>query len=347
MGLRYADTVSTAAFVVSPRASANWASGFVDATATLSQFSAAGWSVQGLLSGSRFIPTGRRFFGELAGLAGGSTHDDGTRTGEILANGRLHFPRGRAEFFGGAGVGRTYDGESWRNLLLGEVGASVGSFDRNVLVTLGPAMVNDSTKYADLQGSLSWKTRQADFGAVLGFRFGDQLTTLNDNARSWASVTAARQLTHRLAVALSGGTYPIDPTQGFPGGRFVSAAVRIALGRPASPLAPGVEAETPTSAAVGSITSFNAARDAGGGVTIIVTAPGTDVVEINGDFTSWSPVVMTSDPTGSGRWVAKLRLAPGRYQMNMRLNGGPWIVPPGILSMVDEFGGTVGLLIIE
>jgi hypothetical protein len=33
--------------------------------------------------------------------------------------------------------------------------------------------------------------------------------------------------------------------------------------------------------------------------------------------------------------------------MNLRLNGGQWLVPPGLLSMLDEFGGRVGLLVVE
>ena len=344
MALRYADTVSTGAFVLSPRALFSWPSGFAEAAATLSQFTAGGWSAQGLLLGSRFIPTGPVFFAELAGLAGGSTHNDGTRTGEIVANGRLHYPRGRGEFFAGAGVGRTYDGETWRRLLLGELGASVGSSERNALVSLGPAMVNDSIKYADLQGSLNWKTKQADFGAVLGVRFGDQLTNLNDDARSWASISALRQLNRRVAVTLSGGTYPIDPTQGFPGGRFVSAALRIDLGG-ASPMP--AAPETNQSPPAGAISSFTARRDTGNVMVLTVTAAGANLVEINGDFTNWSPLAMTPDSLKSGSWVVKIPLRPGTYQMNVRLDGGSWIVPPGILSMRDEFGGTVGLLVIE
>jgi hypothetical protein len=31
----------------------------------------------------------------------------------------------------------------------------------------------------------------------------------------------------------------------------------------------------------------------------------------------------------------------------LRVNGGDWTVPPGLLSMIDEFGGTVGLLEVE
>jgi len=46
-------------------------------------------------------------------------------------------------------------------------------------------------------------------------------------------------------------------------------------------------------------------------------------------------------------WSVTLPLKRGNYQMNVRVNGGQWLVPPGLLSMVDEFGGTVGLLVIE
>jgi len=31
----------------------------------------------------------------------------------------------------------------------------------------------------------------------------------------------------------------------------------------------------------------------------------------------------------------------------LRIDGRDWAVPPGLLSMVDEFGGTVGLLVVE
>ena len=40
-------------------------------------------------------------------------------------------------------------------------------------------------------------------------------------------------------------------------------------------------------------------------------------------------------------------LKRGKYQMNLRVNGSDWTVPPGLMSMIDEFGGTVGLLVVE
>jgi hypothetical protein len=50
---------------------------------------------------------------------------------------------------------------------------------------------------------------------------------------------------------------------------------------------------------------------------------------------------------GDGTWTVTVPVKPGQYQMNLRTDGGRWIVPAGLLPMVDEFGGAVGLLIVE
>jgi hypothetical protein len=72
---------------------------------------------------------------------------------------------------------------------------------------------------------------------------------------------------------------------------------------------------------------------------------GAQLVEINGDFTNWIPVPLL--PAAGDKWSVSVLMKSGKYQMNMRVDGGQWIVPPGLLSMADEFGGTVGLLVIE
>jgi 1,4-alpha-glucan branching enzyme len=80
-------------------------------------------------------------------------------------------------------------------------------------------------------------------------------------------------------------------------------------------------------------------------VSVRVDAPTARLVEISGDFTNWTPLQLA--PAGGGSWSTTLPIRSGKYQMNVRVDGGPWIVPPGLLSMLDEFGGTVGLLVIE
>jgi len=347
--LRYADTLSTGAATITPHLVADWGSAFIDASGTYSQFTSGGWSTQGTFSASRFIPIDHGFFGEVGAFAGGSTHNDGTRTGEAIANGRLHIPRGTGEVFVGLGGGRTWDATAWRSVLLGEAGASVSSGLSSAVFTISPTMVNDSIKYADTQASLSRKTEALELGLLLGFRLGDQLTTLNANVRSWASVSAVFWIRPRIAVALGGGNYPVDLTQGFPGGRFLALSLRLAQGPRLSP-APndqiGPEPPSPVPANTApEVTGFIANRGAGDIVTLRVNVPGAHLVEISSDFTTWAPIQLAS--TGNGWWSSTFPLKRGKYQMNLRVNGGEWIVPPGLLSMVDEFGGMVGLLVIE
>ena len=346
--LRYADTLTTGAATVTPHLVADWGSTYVDLYGTYSQFTSGGWSTQGSLSASRFIPVRGGFLGEIGAFVGGSTHNDGTRTGEAIANGRLHLTRATGEVFLGLGAGRTWDATAWRSVLLGEVGGSIGSGPRSALITISPTMVNDSIKYTDTQASLSWKSDAVDLGALLGFRLGDQLTTLSANARSWASVSGVLWLTPRIGLAVGGGSYPVDPTQGFPGGRFVSLSLRFGQRRPTPTPSDQSSQQSPAVIAPEIIPAgsrFLVSRGGGDLVTLQVNVPGARLVEINGDFTNWIPVPLV--PTAGDKWSVSVPIKRGKYQMNMRVDGGQWIVPPGLLSMADEFGGTVGLLVIE
>ena len=110
----------------------------------------------------------------------------------------------------------------------------------------------------------------------------------------------------------------------------------------------------PDAAGVGGLTSFGAAaavegfhtdRKSPGSVSLVVNAAGAQIVEVSGDFTGWIP--MKLERAGNGWWSATLPLTPGQYQMNVRVDGGTWLVPPGLLSLQDEFGGSVGLLVID
>lgn len=346
--LRYADTLDAGAAILTPRIAADWARGTAEATGTYSHFTSGGWSTQGALSGSLFTPTTRGFLAELAGFAGGSTHNDGTRTGQVLANGRLHFMRRGGELFLGAGGGRTWVGGGSRSVLLGEGGVSTTLGGTSATLSASPAMVADSIKYLDGQLSLSLVRDRLDLGASLGTRFGDQLTSLGGTARSWGNLTAVASMTDHLAFVLSGGTYPIDPTQGFPGGRYASVSIRIMTGRVrgsvASPpeqarLESGQEETLPV------VTGFVAEKKSGGMVAFKISAPLAHLVEISGDFTNWLPIRL--EPASDGSWVTSVLIPPGKYQMNLRLDGGKWLVPPGLLPLADEFGGSVGLLVIE
>jgi hypothetical protein len=348
VGLRYADTLSARATTVTPHILADWPNASIDASGTISQFTSGGWSTQGALSASLFTQKARDLMGEVGGFAGGSAHQDGTRTGEVMGDARLHFVRQSGEVFVGGGGGATWDGSVWGSVLEGEAGASVSLAPIGASITISPVLVRDSIKYADGQISLSWTSDKLDLGALIGTRLGNQLTNLNTNTKSWASFSAAAWMTPHLALAAGGGTYPIDPTQGFPGGRFVSLSIRFATGRHPNALSSGTQQipleSRPATLSPG-VSGFSAVRSGTGSTTLTVNSPRAQLVEITGDFTNWVPVRL--QPSGAGWWSTTLPLAPGRYQMNLRIDGGAWIVPPGLLSMLDEFGGVVGLLVVE
>jgi len=349
VALRYADTLSTTAAILTPRITADWNSTSVEAFGTYSQFTTGGWATQGILSASQFVPVRHGLFGELSGFAGGSTHSDGTRTGEFIANGRLHVSRRGNEVFAGLGVGRTWDDAAWRSIVLGEAGVSLTLRQTTAMLTITPTMVNDSIKYADTQASLTRKGDRVELGALLGFRAGDQITTLSANVKSWASASGVFWMTPGIALVAGVGNYPIDPTQGFPGGRFASLSVRLARRERPSEASESPADEplpaAPTASAIPAVTAFSAQRRTDGMVTLQVRVPSAQLVEINGDFTNWDPIKLT--PSGPDSWSVTVPMKNGKYQMNVRVNGGKWIAPPGLLSMSDEFGGTVGLLVIE
>lgn len=348
--LRYADSVSVSAATFTPDIRIESKRAVTQATGTFSQFRGGGWSAQGAASGSIFTGTRRGFLGELAGIGGGSTHHDGTRTGQAIANIRLHAMRGRTGVFTGAGGGITWDGSAWRRLFLGEVGGWIQRGSATALLTITPVAVNDSIRYLDGQLTFSRTVSRLDVSVVAGARAGSQNPGVETRTRSWGSLSAAAWLTPRVALVASGGTYPVDPIQGFPGGRFVSVSVRFATlhlrtakSAPEPVRVGAVEPIAPEP--LSGLESFHADRETPGTVVLRVNAPGAHLIEITGDFSGWSPVRLQA--AGDGIWKGSFPLAPGQYQMNLRVDGGNWVVPPGLLSLKDEFGGSVGLLVIQ
>ena len=340
VAIQYADTVNATAASISPQVYIDWGSRILQAGGTYSQFG-SDWSLQGEANGSVFAPVSR-FVGELAGFIGGSTHRDGAHTGELLVNARLHAAHRRIEWFFGAGAGRTSFGGETRTLVLGEAGLSRSLSQGAVTLTATPVAMGDSIRYADGQAVLSLQRGRTDLSALLGARVGDQLTPLGRTARVWGNASVTSWLTSRAAIVLSGGTYPIDPTQGFPGGRFISLAIRLTHPR-VSRLVRVDDSAMPGTVDAG-VERFGIENNHGV-VTFKVFAPSAHTVELTGDFTRWDPQAMT--PVGNGWWVTTRALNPGKYQINLRVDGGKWIAPPGLLSMLDEFGGSVGLLVVE
>jgi hypothetical protein len=216
------------------------------------------------------------------------------------------------------------------------------------LATIAPVVVQDTIRYTDVQAAWRLPVGSYEFGATAGVRSGAAGAAVGGSSRAWASVSVVAWFTRGLALVASGGSYPVDFTQGYPGGHFVSVAVRIASrdgGATARSEATPPESIPATREAVRPSASAFEIRESDGGRELRVYAPSARSVEINADFTRWEPLALKRG--GDGWWSAVRPIAPGSYQMNLRIDGGEWIAPPGLLTTRDEFGGIVGILTIE
>jgi hypothetical protein len=350
-GLWYADSIRAMGSTVSPAFSIDWPRGTIAASGTLSRLENEGVSAQGTVAPSFFTPSAGPLSGELAGSFGGSSHRDGTHTGQMLGSARAHVMGAGHGGWVGGGLGRTWDGAVWRGVRLAEAGAWLQREGTVALATASPIVVDDSIRYTDLQGSVRYKLNNVELGLTAGARAGKVASALGGTARAWGSASVTSWVHPNVALVASAGSYPVDLTQGFPGGRFATVALRFAARRGrsgeqsvSSPRASSEMAAGLAEAKASGVTQMVVQSAGGNRRTIRVRAPSARSVELNGDFTGWKPLELTRQP--DGWWSATLPIEAGTYQMDVRVNGGAWIVPPGLTTVVDEFGSPVGILAI-
>lgn len=349
--MRYADTLDATAAVYTPAISIQWPRFSLGGTASASQLGPGAWTSQGTLNASAWIPLGGRFSAEASGAGGGSAHQDGTRTAQLLGTARVYAIGASGGAWAGAGLGRMGDGVTARSVRVGEVGAWFGGSTSTWTVMASPNVVDDTIRYTDLQAMLQAHNERLELLASVGSRSGSHLPTLGGRTSTWGSVNGVAWLTPSFGIVVGAGTYPVDFTQGFPGGRFATIGARLrwrsreavsadAIGGASAGVAP-----TPVAADRGRVTDFTFVRGAERHVTLRVRAPAADRVELAGDFTEWQTVTLVR--ADDGWWVLDTEIAAGTHQVGVRVNGEQWVAPPGLITVTDEFGGVVGLLLIS
>ena len=337
LNMQYADSIDANAIAATPSLWIDGQRGSLSTTATLSQFSGGGWSAQGSADGSLFSRKVGLFFGEIEGSAGGSTRNDASRTGQLLGIVRAHLSTDDRGVWIGGGAGGTWDGVEWRNVLRGEAAAWIHRNNAGASISATPVVVDDSIRYTDAQISAGLTLSRVDLDASAGFRSGSRLPTLGGTAKSWGSASITGWIASRIALVASAGTYPVDLTQGFPGGRFASLSIRF-----------GSRRFTPAHdvAVTGPARSSFALRKAENGMREIrIKNESAGKVEIMGDFTDWKAVQL--EKLESSWWTVRVPLTPGVHEMNIRIDGRDWTVPPGLSRKSDEFGGAVGVFVVE
>lgn len=193
------------------------------------------------------------------------------------------------------------------------------------------------SRLTDLESSLKFDYRFVELTVRGGRRFGDSYD-VTPESRQWASAQTAVWISNQIAAVAGGGREPAQPTRGLPARTFATLGVMLAYW----PIPRGVvPVETPASL----VQAFEL-RPAGPTLQrITARIGGVESVEIMGDFSDWTPLTLMR--RGRDQWELLVPMKAGMHQINMRIDGGPWIAPPGMPTMKDEFSGDVGVVVVK
>jgi hypothetical protein len=330
-----------------------------------SRFETGSTSLQGSVAGSLVSPAFWNLRGELFATASATRYRNFSAASNLGALGRLHYATESYGAWGGAGAGFVAQGDFfpdalyqfdtgvWRRIgrTVYSVSATPTWVGRSDMVGVGTFAPAGRVDYTDYAASMRWQHPSAEFVATAGLRAGagpDRLPGAKRWLESWTTIWVSR----RLALVGGIGAFPTDVQQGLPGGRYASAALRVATGRP--PVNdPAVRAELTLPYELNRLRlgrlfpeRFTVADDQASGLRVItVRVPDARRVELMADFTDWLPVPL--ERVGNDSWRLATVIAPGVHRVNLRVDGGPWVVPPGLNAVRDDFGGEVGLLVVR
>lgn len=151
----------------------------------------------------------------------------------------------------------------------------------------------------------------------------------------WFSAAGSYRVTSNTLLRAGVGGYPTDFLRQLPNGSYASLGVRVERGRRQQ-----LDWYQPPD-----LPAFRVDTIAGGAHVIRLRAPRALKVELSGDFTDWTPLPMRA--LSGGAWELVLPIAAGTYRVSVRVDGGPWSAPPGLVPVADEFNGEVGVVIIR
>lgn len=341
------------------------------------------WQIaDGTLSGTLLTPTIRHFRAEVIGNASRAFFDRSLENDQLDAQARLHmlFAQNGGIWVGG-GVARPWriavvsavdvtGGGAWTrvgdatfsgtytNFFFTKVAASRDSSGttqtcgtRNEPLSLagssGSSLSSSSTatatdcrrqsRFSDIEGSVNWAYGWLELTGQAGYRFGDSYDVTPDSRR-WAAGTAVLWVTDRVAAVMGGGRIPANPSRGLPARNYANFGLMLSyssIPRTTVPVAPMT---------IAAIKDFEVRPLATGTQKITVRVGGVETVEVMGDFSDWTPLVLMR--RGRDLWDITLPVTTGVHEINLRLDGGPWLAPPGLPTRRDSFSGDVGLLVV-
>ena len=290
-------------------------------------------------------PRGGRLV-ELSGSMGASQYANASATAHALIGSRVHFLGRR----GGGWLGITSGGSFGLTARLPMEIAAGGwtTWTHGAVVGTVTATWLGGRRYLDLLGVARWSMARYELEARAGARALSR-NGADDDIRSgvFAEVAGVIPMSSRLALTLGGGNYLSDPVRDAAAARYASLGLRFSIGGRAEVPMTGVGAAM---ARAERTSGMNASRvrievsALGSSRTLRVQVPEAKSVELMGDFTDWEPVALTR--VGAGVWEIRLPLPSGVHRLNVRIDGGPWLVPAGARLEPTEFGGPAGVVVV-
>jgi hypothetical protein len=332
---------------VSPGFTFRSALAMVSGNVTFAQVGRAGWSTQGQVQAAAFTrASARGLVAEFAGSYGGSSFPAGVRTAQGLAAARLHWLRGDLATWLGAAAGAMYDGATWRAVRQAELGATLALERQRLSLTLTPSATDDTLRYTDWLALYGSAMAATDVTLSLGGRAGAALPIVGGDRRVWGSAQLQWWWRPRVALSVGAGSYPVDVTQGFPAGQYVSLGMRLGERRTHSATSQAEARRTRRAARASGVQDFEFRMADDVSVAIRVRADAAAQVEITSDLTNWRPTALARG--SDGWWWLRLPRGSQRVvEVAVRVNGGEWFAPPGTESLRDEFGGVSGRVVLD
>ncbi len=302
--------------------------------------------LQGTTAGAWLTPRLGPVRGELSASAGVTGYEDYPSYGHVLGRGKLHLiGEGIGAWVAGA-TGSSFFGSIWDAATELSLGAWAASPEFGGGVTLTHSRLLDTT-FTDVVAGGRWRTAVGELDGSLGIR----TSAVGSGGGVYGDIGARFRLSSRFAILASGGRYPADPVRGVLAASYASLGLRFDFvptrRTPLASLSTALSRVVPAAADRGgsAAAALTLQPSSGGFALLQVSAPGAARVEVMGEFTDWEPLTLAR--TRPGTFEILLRLAPGSYRLNVRLDGGPWIVPTGARAEADDFGQTVGIVLVQ
>jgi hypothetical protein len=185
----------------------------------------------------------------------------------------------------------------------------------------------------------SYVDAEAELARVIGpalvqLRGGTRFRATGESSPPWGSVQLTAPIGRGLAVVAATGWTPEFPEQRREQSWFASAGIRVLDLAALFQRGPA-----------GGQPLLSLVRTADGRRLLRLTGITAQRVELRADFTDWEPVPMSRG--AAGRWERAIVVSPGAHRVMMRVDGQEWRAPPGLPAVPDEYGGQVGVLVVD